>query len=286
MQMEQVKYRNQSGRKIWLTSFILLVPMIWLSAQQPEWADSVKELKYQLDTVSVMDTVIPSPETYEEVTVEIAEDENEKGEYFLKKEFTGGFTDTLLSRSLPAGNVKAFKEDRAFWYADETFKKRKEKQEGSNLSGNSLLQTILWLVIIGGFITFLVIYLSNSNTGLFRKSRLINEEETGNATDDIFSINYAEEIDKAASVENYRLAVRLMFLRLLRNLSDAGIIQYKQDSTNLDFLTQLHGTPLFSDFLKLARSYEYSWYGYFQIDRAKYAQLKNAFENYELSVKK
>ena len=286
MQMEQVKYRNQSGRKIWLTSFILLLPVIWLSAQQPEWADSVKELKYQLDTVSVTDTVIPSPETYEEVTVEIAEDENEKGEYFLKKEFTGGFTDTLLSRSLPAGNVKAFKEDRAFWYADETFKKRKEKQEGSNLSGNSLLQTILWLVIIGGFITFLVIYLSNSNTGLFRKSRLINEEETGNATDDIFSINYAEEIDKAASVENYRLAVRLMFLRLLRNLSDAGIIQYKQDSTNLDFLTQLHGTPLFSDFLKLARSYEYSWYGYFQIDRAKYAQLKNAFENYELSVKK
>ena len=284
--MEQVKYRNQSGRKIWLTSFILLLPVIWLSAQQPEWADSVKELKYQLDTVSVTDTVIPSPETYEEVTVEIAEDENEKGEYFLKKEFTGGFTDTLSSRSLPAGNVKAFKEDRAFWYADETFKKRKEKQEGSNLSGNSLLQTILWLVIIGGFITFLVIYLSNSNTGLFRKSRLINEEETGNATDDIFSINYAEEIDKAASVENYRLAVRLMFLRLLRNLSDAGIIQYKQDSTNLDFLTQLHGTPLFSDFLKLARSYEYSWYGYFQIDRAKYAQLKNAFENYELSVKK
>jgi hypothetical protein len=77
-----------------------------------------------------------------------------------------------------------------------------------------------------------------------------------------------------------------MFLRLLRKLSDAGIIQYKQDSTNLDFMTQLHGTPLFRDFLKLARSYEYSWYGYFEIDKAKYTQLKNAFENYELSVKK
>ncbi len=284
--MEQVKYRNQSGRKIWLTSFILLLPVIWLSAQQPAWADSVKELKYQLDTLSVIDTVIPSQETYEEETVEIAVDENSNDEYFLKKEFTGGFTDTLSSRTLPAGNVKAFKEDKAFWYADETFKKRKEKQQESGLSGNSFLQTILWLVIIGGFITFLVIYLANSNTGLFRKSRLIYEEEAGNATDDIFSINYAEEIDKAASAENYRLAVRLMFLRLLRNLSDAGIIQYKQDSTNLDFLTQLHGSPLFSDFSKLARSYEYSWYGYFQIDRAKYTQIKNAFENYELSVKK
>ena len=97
----------------------------------------------------------------------------------------------------------------------------------------------LWFIIIGGFAAFLILYLYNSNVGLFRKSSIIAAEESDSETGDIFAINYQREIDKSVASGNYRLAVRLMFLRLLKNLSDKNIIQYKQDNTNLDYLMQL-----------------------------------------------
>ena len=67
-------------------------------------------------------------------------------------------------------------------------------------------------------------------------------------TEDIFAINYQKEIDKACSKGNYRLAIRLMFLRLLKDLSEKNIIQYTQDKTNFDYLIQLHPTRLLQRF--------------------------------------
>ena len=58
-------------------------------------------------------------------------------------------------------------------------------------------------------------------------------------TENIFEINFQQEIDKAVQAGNYRLAVRLLFLRLLKNLAEKNIIQYQQDRTNFDYLMQL-----------------------------------------------
>ena len=149
------------------------------------------------------------------------------------------------------------------------------------MSGHPALQRILWLVIIGGFITFLLIYLANSNVVLFRKSITITEEEPGVETGDIFNINYQKEIDRAAGSGNYRLAIRLMFLRLLRDLADRNLIQYKQDNTNFDYMMQLQRSPVYNGFKRLARNYEYSWYGQFDIDIEKYTLIKSEFENFD-----
>jgi hypothetical protein len=126
----------------------------------------------------------------------------------------------------------------------------------------------------------------NSNAGLFRKSSNIADEETEIETNDIFSINYQKEMDRAVGMNNYRLAVRLMFLRLLRNLSNQNLIQYKQDRTNFDYMLQLRSTRMYPDFFRLARSYEYSWYGQFEIDKEKYSIIKNEFENFERKLNK
>ena len=264
---------------------VILVFNTPIYAQVPEWADSVKELKYQLDTVSVIDT------TPDEATV-YAEDEDESGEdtvdqvYFLSKEFAGGLPDSLSFRQVPGDIVRKLKADKDFWYVDEVLKKTKERDTDSSFSGSPILQTILWLVIIGGFLTFLLIYLGNSNSGLFRKSRSVGDEDENAETSDIFSINFQAEIAKAAAAENFRLATRLMFLQLLRIMSDTGIIQYSQDSTNLDYMMQLRGTRHYEEFFRLARHYEYSWYGQFGLDREKYNLIKKAFDNFEYNLQK
>ncbi|HZI53380.1 MAG TPA: hypothetical protein VFD56_06750, partial [Chitinophagaceae bacterium] len=142
-------------------------------------------------------------------------------------------------------------------------------------------QTLLWFIIIGGFAAFLILYLYNSNVGLFRKSSIIAAEESDSETGDIFAINYQREIDKSVASGNYRLAVRLMFLRLLKNLSDKNIIQYKQDNTNLDYLMQLQTGGMYADFFRLTRNYEYCWYGQFEIDKEKFTVIKKDFDSFD-----
>jgi hypothetical protein len=279
------KYNADLCRKrvFLLVPFILLQVLV-CAQDNSSGLDTVKELKYE-----IVDTIVPaeppvvvSQEGYSE---ESDDETKDKPEYFLRKEFTGGLADTLQFRRLPERAVKALREDEAFWYANEAFKKKeaaKKKKRGAlGFIGQPFFQTLLWLIIIGGFATFLILYLHNSNVGLFRRSAAIAEEETGIEASDIFAINYQKEIDKAVSTGNYRLAIRLMFLRLLRNLSDKNVIQYKQDSTNFDYMMQLRSTPMYSDFFRITRNYEYSWYGQFDIDKDKYSIIKNEFENFE-----
>jgi len=255
-----------------------------LKQEDKEWPDTIKELRYELDTTTQeeqpADTI-----NGDEYAVELNDENKGEKEYFLRKEFTGGLPDTLKFRRLPDNTIKALREDKEFWYANETFKKKEKKKERVSFTAHPFFQTILWLIIIGGFVTFLILYLYNSNAALFRKSSSIADEEMDAEASDIFTINYQKEIDKAVGLSNYRLAVRLMFLRLLRNLSDKNIIQYRQDNTNFDYMMQLHSKGISPDFSRLARNYEYSWYGQFEIDKEKYSIIKSEFENFERKLK-
>jgi hypothetical protein len=70
-------------------------------------------------------------------------------------------------------------------------------------------------------------------------------------------------------------------------MSGKNIIQYKQDRTNLDYLLQLSNTAHYQDFFRLARNYEYTWYGNFPVNDEAWQLIKNDFEKFNngISVK-
>jgi len=249
-------------------------------------------------------------DTLEEVTAQAPEDEqttdvtaSSANIYFLQKtmQANGGGPDSIGWKKLPDTLVNKLRADDDFWYVNYVFKKAKGKKEKEVKQSNNqkasegkgtfldapFFQTLLWILIIGGFAAFVIVYLANSNTTLFRKKNTIihSDEEMEAVTDNIFEINYQREIDKAISSGNYRFAVRLMFLRVLKNLSDTKTIQYTPDRTNFDYLMQLQSTAHYADFFKLTRNYEYSWYGHFDIDMDKFSWIRKDFENFDQKLK-
>lgn len=237
------------------------------------------------DSVSYIDSVIEEVKQNPQDEGTQSAGEKEK-EYFLQKPEYGSDSFFVQQRKVPDSVVKKMQEDDDFWYANAIIEKEKKKQEEDSsyipLGQRSWFQTLIWLIIIGGFAAFLMIYLSGSNVGLFRKkSKPMTTDEDEGITEDIFAINYQKEIDKAAAQGNYRLAVRLMFLRLLKNMSEKNIIQYKQDKTNLDYLLQLHPTNYYKDFFRITRNYEYSWYGQFEVSEEAYGIIRNDFNHFE-----
>jgi len=198
-----------------------------------------------------------------------------------------GGPDSTQMRQVPDSIGRRLKAQDEFWYVNYPFQKKKpESEEGESLFAGPFFQALLWVLIIGGFVAFLIIYLSNGNVGLFRRGNrpIASGGVETVETDNIFEINYQREIDKAVSNGDYRLAIRLLFLRSLKNLSDRNVIQYKQDRTNFDYLMQLHPTKYYNDFFRITRNYEYAWYGQFEIDSEKYNIIRNDFENFGLNL--
>ncbi|OSZ77380.1 hypothetical protein CAP36_13370 [Chitinophagaceae bacterium IBVUCB2] len=246
----------------------------------------------QYDTVfndlSLSDTVIeeidnppPPPEEDE------YKDEEVDGIYFKNKDQY----DTLqvAQRKVPDSVKKGMQNDEAFWYANAEIEKAPEGKKGNKsykpFGQQTWVKTLFWILVIGVFAAVIMLYLADSNIGLFRKKKkLVQLEEEEIATEDIFAINYQREIEKAAAQANYRLAVRLMFLRLLKNMSEKNVINYKQDKTNFDYLLQLHPTNYYKDFFRITRNYEYTWYGQFEINEDAYKIIRNDFDLFEKNL--
>lgn len=225
----------------------------------------------------------------EDVTV----DDVEKKIYFRDKAGEDHFT--INERHLPPGHVKKLKEDKDFWYADSDLKKKearktpekKEQKEYVPFGQRVWVQALFWILIIGGFAGAIMWYLAESNVGLFRKKRIpaAAGTETDEMPEDIFAINYQREIDKARAKGDYRLAVRMMYLRLLKELSDKQIIQYKQDRTNLDYLMQVHSSRYYHSFFRLTRHFEYSWYGHFDVEEDAFKLIAKEFDQFDREIR-
>jgi hypothetical protein len=235
----------------------------------------------QQDTVMLNDSVSDPYDSYTEETSSI--NSTEQYNYFLDRD---GETDPINKREISDSLVKKMQADDEFWYANAEIKKPEQKQKANkrSLFRQPWFQALLWITIIAGFAGFLILYLAGSNVGLFRKKKRAVDEnmaETELSTEDLFAINYQREIDKAILQGNHRLATRLLFLRLLKNLSENNIIEYKQGKTNLDYLIQLQATRYYPDFFRITRNYEYSWYGQFDVTEEKFALIKKDFDQFE-----
>ena len=212
-------------------------------------------------------------------------DEEDQVEYFDLKNSESP-PDSFSKQQLPDSVIKAMQRDKDFWYANYVFEKKKEDElrikESTPLRDQPWFKTLMWLIIIGGFVFALISYLGSTNTGLFRRSvKNITDENQLDETENIFEINYKERIDRAVRAGNFQLAVRLHFLQMLKTLSGKNMIQYKQDRTNFDYLTQLRSTSYYNDFFRLTRNYEYAWFGNFAVNEEMYRVIKNDFEKFD-----
>jgi hypothetical protein len=258
---------------------MLLVFSIVSAAQQT--SEDTVVLMPSLDSAAVVEPVDREAsfqgDDDEEDEADVAKEEEDK----LKFATIGSPGSGLDSFAQRRADTRVFNNNDEFWYANTSFEKKAQAKNKKRFQSTTLYQTLLWLVVVAGFIAFLIIYLSNSNVSLFRRTKTIGIHDDGLETDDIFAINYNTEIDKAIKAGNYRLAVRLLFLRLLRGMSEKNIIQYTHDRTNLDYLLQVHHAPWYQQFFRITRNYEYVWYGQFDIDHAKFDTINKDFDSLE-----
>ena len=93
--------------------------------------------------------------------------------------------------------------------------------------------------------------------------------------ENIHEVDFATRLAEAEAAGNWRLAVRLGYLQLLKTLADGGLIQWQSDKTNHAYLAELPAIgPLRGAFREATRQFEYVWYGELALTAPLYAQVR------------
>jgi Domain of unknown function (DUF4129) len=140
---------------------------------------------------------------------------------------------------------------------------------------------IFW-AIIGIIILVAIIKFATSNgINIFnRRSMQVDLLNTG-VIENIHEISFDNEIEKARADGNYRLAIRLLYLRALKQLNDAGLINWRIEKTNSAYLNELSDAEQRQVFRAITRQFEYVWYGEFAIDGASFQNIHQLFNHFK-----
>ena len=193
----------------------------------------------------------------------------------------------VQSRNVAQKEVNKLKGEDDFWYVDEAPKRAKPKEVKPKAASQSIFAQawfgyLMWFIIIGGFVAILIWFLMSGNIRLYqKKAPEINTVKDELNTENIFDIDYGAEIDKAINQNDYRFAIRLYYLNLLKELAQKTIINYKQERTNSDYVLQLWGTVYYTEFFKLTRNFEYAWYGQFPVSEEVFQSIRDSFQTFK-----
>ncbi|WP_374165751.1 DUF4129 domain-containing protein [Arcticibacter sp. MXS-1] len=147
-------------------------------------------------------------------------------------------------------------------------------------TSNTFWNTIILLLAAGAVILLIVkmrgVDLSLLLSGKAKRVEVPYQESLEN----IHEISFDEEIDRSVRAGDFRFAVRLMYLKTLKRLNDAGRIKWEADKTNSDYIRELKQQEQRQQFSVLTREFEYVWYGSFPVDAAAFEKIRTSFTGF------
>ncbi|MBC7721785.1 MAG: DUF4129 domain-containing protein, partial [Pedobacter sp.] len=102
---------------------------------------------------------------------------------------------------------------------------------------------------------------------------------------DIHGIDFNAAIDAAIAKNNYRIAIRLLYLQTLKLLTDSDLIDWKINKTNTTYVQELSGHQQQYSFAQLTNYFDKAWYGETNIEAAEFDQLKQLFYQFQKQIK-
>jgi hypothetical protein len=153
---------------------------------------------------------------------------------------------------------------------------------GHMFNGNNYGPVVKYLLIaiVIALLTYVVIKLMGLNLKMLTGKSKKVDVPYGETLENIHEIDFDEQIDMALSNGNYRLGVRLLYLKTLKKLSDRQLIVWQPQKTNQAYVVELENENDRKAFGELTTKFEYIWYGEFHIDRSAFEQVHQSFLNF------
>lgn len=159
------------------------------------------------------------------------------------------------------------------WLLEKLFGPLFAKNVFDALPSRDIVLYTITFVLLGLIIFFF--YKSKLRFLFYKKSK-----KTSGLTfieENIHEIDFVSEILNAEEQKKYRLAIRLQFLALLKQLDSVDLIHWESQKTNREYLQQLKNDEFRSEFEEIVLIFEYVWYGEFTPNEEQYKKTVELF---------
>lgn len=130
-------------------------------------------------------------------------------------------------------------------------------------------QLINYALFLLGFIAlvfFVVKLFGIESNSMFKKGK--SSSQSFEISEEVLDeINFDEAIRNAEKSEQWRIAVRLIYLYALKDLADQDLIIVKKGKTNHEYLYEIHDVGFRENFSELSFMFDYTWYGHFEANK-------------------
>jgi hypothetical protein len=208
--------------------------------------------------------------------------------------------DTLLQRQYEQQPPASHTFDDSTWkkategldYTDHRKKKPEAEAETLPLSKPSSFsvseQTLRLIAFMVLFAILILILLKafGVNISLGKKKKKAEQQFSITEFDDRIPESELDRfLSEALEQNDYRLAVRIYYLMVLKELSGRKMISWRKEKTNYDYLVEMRPAVQYGGFRDVTLIFERSWYGERFLDRNNYEEASQRFKNFLASLK-
>lgn len=151
---------------------------------------------------------------------------------------------------------------------------------GSVAESGALSFVVITICIIAVCLLLLKLMGVDYRTVLGKKK--IDTPEIDIYIENVHDMNFDALISNALKNRDYRLAIRFLYLKNLKLLSDKEIITWNANKTNYSYQYEIKNNDLRSKFLETTLIFDYVWYGEFPVEETGFSQISlrlNDFSN-------
>jgi len=140
------------------------------------------------------------------------------------------------------------------------FKPGEKNVNPANTLASEALKYLLFTIIIL-ILAYIIIRLIAGGS-IFKNKKLPKEKvyTIDDIEENLHEVNVETFLSDALVKEDFRLAIRLYYLSILKGLSLNGRIRWKKDKTNGMYLREMYNHSSVADFRKVTYIYEYVWF--------------------------
>ena len=147
----------------------------------------------------------------------------------------------------------------------------------SSKTYSTLLDYLYYGLMIAALILIIRGLIKADRRGLLFGKINSNEIKMIESEEDISQINFDELIAAAAERKDYKLAVRYLFLKSLKLLSEKELIELRNNKTNHQYLSEIKNNRISNAFQIATSRFEWIWYGDFPVDEKVMKSSQNDF---------
>ncbi|NDV95674.1 hypothetical protein D0T84_12225 [Dysgonomonas sp. 521] len=138
--------------------------------------------------------------------------------------------------------------------------------------------SVVVVIIIVVIVCLIVLKLLGVDYRTLLGKKELDKPEIDIYSENVHEMNFDVLIANALKNKDYRLAVRFLYLKNLKQMSDRDIIEWSNYKTNYSYQYEIQSEALRSKFMETTLIFDYVWYGEFQLDESRFSDINRRMD--------